>query len=117
MLAATPTIPSNLPAEDVTPTPEMNSRLSPDDQALLAQARARGDRDVVLLVATAPGRSSEVAALIESMGGVIRSHHENLDYLSASVPLDMVEDVARLDGVVAVNLDRDIPAPKPRPTG
>jgi hypothetical protein len=93
----------------------MKSKLSPDDQALLEQARARGETEVVLLVATAPGRSAEVAARIESIGGDIRSHHENLDYLSASVPLDKVEAVARLDGVVAVNLDREIPAPKPRP--
>ena len=51
----------------------MKSKLSPDDQALLAQARARGEKEVVLLVATAPGRSSEVATRIESLGGVIRA--------------------------------------------
>ena len=93
----------------------MKSKLSPDDQALLEQARARGETEVVLLVATAPGRSAEVAARVESMGAVIRSHHENLDYLSASVPLDKVEAVARLEGVIAANLNREIPVPSPRP--
>jgi hypothetical protein len=111
----TPTTLSELPADIVTPGIDMKSKLSPDDQDLLAQARARGEMEVVLLVATAPGRSSEVAAEIERLGGAIRSHHENLDYLSASVPLDKVEAVAQVEGVQAVNMDKEIPAPDPRP--
>jgi hypothetical protein len=106
---------SDLPAEIVMPTLGMNSRLSPDDQELLAQARARGETNVVLLVAAEPGQTGKVAAAIESLGGVIRSLHEDLGYVSATVPVDKVEAVAQLEGVQAVNLDREIPLPDPRP--
>jgi hypothetical protein len=93
----------------------MKSRLSPDDQQLLEQARARGETEVVLLVATAPGDASGVAAAIENLGGTIRRHNDDLGYVSAMVPLDKVEVVAGLEGVQAANLDKEIPIPNPRP--
>jgi hypothetical protein len=93
----------------------MKSKLSPDDQELLAQARTRGETEVVLLVATAPGQTAQVAAEIERLGGAIRSQHDVLGYVSATVPVDKVEAVAQLDAVQAVNLDKEIPLPNPRP--
>jgi hypothetical protein len=93
----------------------MNSRLSPDDQALLDQARARGESEVVLLVAAEPGRSRDVAAAIEALGGTIRTHNEDIGYISAVVPVDKVEAVAGLEGVQVVSLDQEIPIPDPRP--
>jgi hypothetical protein len=93
----------------------MKSELSPDTQTLLEQARARGESEVVLLVATERGRSREVAAAIEALGGTVRTHNEDIGYISAMVPLDRVEAVAALEGVQAVNLDQEIPIPNPRP--
>jgi hypothetical protein len=96
-------------------TPEMKSKLSPDDQALLDEARARGETEVIVLVATSPVRSREVAAAIERLGGTIRSFNEDMGYISARIPIDKVEAMARLDGVQAFSLDQEIPAPRPRP--
>jgi hypothetical protein len=93
----------------------MKSRLSLDDQRLLAEARARGDAQVILLIAAEPGRAGEVATAIEGLGGVVRSFDEDLYYVSAVVPTGDVEAVAALGGVQAVNLDDEIPVPDPRP--
>jgi hypothetical protein len=108
--------------EDGNATPMMGGAdigksraLSPDDRRLLAEAIARGEREVVLQIVAAPGQSGQVVSEIEKLGGVIRSHHEDLDYLSASVPTDKVESVAQLTSVQTVSLSDELPIPDPRP--
>ena len=85
------------------------------DRELLAEARARGDKEVIVQIATEPGRSADVVKEIESLGGVIRSHHEDLGYISAAVPTEKVEAVAQIESVQTVSLSEEIPIPDPRP--
>jgi hypothetical protein len=93
-----------------------NSRaLSPRDRELLAEARARGDKEVIMQIATEPGRSAEVLKVIESLGGIIRAHHEDLGYISAAVPTDKVDAVAQIQFVQTVSLSEELPIPDPRP--
>ena len=93
------------------------SKLSPRGQELLAEARARGDKTVRLLVASKAGANRAVAAGIAGLGGTIEYREDDIDYLRASVPIDRVEAVASLNGVEAVDLDEVIPLDDPRPDG
>jgi hypothetical protein len=113
--AATTVNGSGLPVANLAPKSDMKSRLSLDDRRLLAEARARGDAEVILLIAAAPGRAGEVVTAIEGLGGVVRSFDKDLHYVSAVVPTGEVEAVAALGGVQAVNLDDEIPVRDPRP--
>ena len=65
-----------------------------DARGELAQARARGESEVVLVMAAMPGRNARLAAAIEGMGGRIGFRFDEVDYLRAWVPLDRVEELA-----------------------
>jgi hypothetical protein len=114
MEIATPGEGNATPTVDGTGTGKSRA-LSPDDRRLLAEAIARGDKEVVVQIVAAPGRSGEVVGEIEKLGSTIRSHHEDLDYVSASVPADKVEAVAQLEAVQTVSLSDELPIPDPRP--
>ena len=64
-----------------------------DARGELAQARARGESEVVLVMAAMPGRNARLAAAIEGMGGRIGFRFDEVDYLRAWVPLDRVEEL------------------------
>lgn len=114
MEIATPEDGSATPTVDGTGTGKSRT-LSPDDRRLLAEAIARGDKEVVVQIVAAPGLSGQVVGELEKLGSTIRSHHEDLDYVSASVPTDKVEVVAQLQSVQTVSLADEIPIPDPRP--
>ena len=65
-----------------------------DARGELAQARARGESEVVVVIASMPGRNARVAAVIGGMGGRIGFRFDEVDYLRAWVPVDRVEEVA-----------------------
>ena len=65
-----------------------------DARGELAQARARGEAEVVVVIASMPGRNARVAAVIGEMGGRIGFRFDEVDYLRAWVPVDRVEEVA-----------------------
>ena len=65
-----------------------------DARGELAQARARGEAEVVVVVASMPGRNARVAAAIEAMGGRIGFRFDEVDYVRAWVPVQGAEDLA-----------------------
>ena len=64
-----------------------------DARGELAQARARGESEVVLVMAAMPGRNARLAAAVEGMGGRIGFRFDEVDYLRAWVPVDRVEEL------------------------
>ncbi|MDE2754605.1 MAG: hypothetical protein OXI83_18695, partial [Gemmatimonadota bacterium] len=60
--------------------PERRPYLFKDARGELAQARARGESEVVVVVASMPGRNARVATAIEAMGGRIGFRFDEVDY-------------------------------------
>src|SRR5688572_20949041 len=65
-----------------------------DVRVELAAARARGDNDVLLVIASMPKENAKVAAAIGAMGGTVQFRSDDVDYLRARVPLDRVDALA-----------------------
>ena len=74
-----------LPAAAVA-QPERRPFLFKDARGELAQARARGETEVVLVIASMPGRNARVAAAIGEMGGRVGFRADEVDYVRAWVP-------------------------------
>lgn len=75
--------------------PERRPFLFKDSRGELAQARARGDSGVVLVIASMPGRSARVADAVEAAGGRVGFRHDEVDYLRAWAPLERAEELAQ----------------------
>jgi subtilisin family serine protease len=90
--------------------------LGAHDMDLLAEARAKHDRTVMLIVATDKGEAGDVAKALEALGGDIAKRHDRVGYVRAQVPIDAVLRAAKISGVAAIDLDEVIPMPKPDPS-
>jgi hypothetical protein len=64
-----------------------------DSRAELAQARARGEAEVLLVIASMPGRNAQMARVVEGVGGSIEFREDEVDYLRARVPVDRIADI------------------------
>ena len=105
-------------AEKGTPKKtERTDTLGSHDRALLAQARAKGEKRVTIMVATTKGSTASVAAAVRAVGGVTATVSARYGYLSASVPTDRVDAVAKSASVLAVDLNESIPLPRPEALG
>ncbi|MEQ8331004.1 MAG: hypothetical protein RH859_11145 [Longimicrobiales bacterium] len=62
-----------------------------DSRAELAQARARGEADVLLVMAAVPGRTADLARAVAAAGGTVQFRDDEVGYLRARVPLEGVE--------------------------
>jgi subtilisin family serine protease len=85
------------------------------DMELLGQAKAKGDKNVTLLVATDKGKSQAVAASLKKLGGKVAKQVDKVGYVRVSVPTSNVLQAAKLPGVTAIDLNETIPIPDPRP--
>jgi hypothetical protein len=65
-----------------------------DGRGEVAAARARGEREITVIMAAMPGANARLAAAIQSLGGKIRFRDDNVDYIRARVPVDSVEKLA-----------------------
>lgn len=88
-------------------------KLSKEDKAALAEARANGEKQVTMLIAAKTGQMSAVASGVTSLGATVRQTESSIDYVRATVPIDKVEAVASLDAVDQASLDKLIPLDDP----
>jgi hypothetical protein len=91
-------------------------KLSKQERQLVAQARARSDRSVTVLIAT-NGSARTVIDGIEKLGGQVRYRADDVKYVRATVPADKVEAAAKLNGVLALDVDETFAVPDVRPDG
>ncbi|MET8908871.1 S8 family serine peptidase [Micromonospora sp. NPDC004551] len=101
--------------EASTPKGHGSDKLGSHDHELLAQARAEGDKTVVLIIATDKGKAGAVAAELRKLGGTVAKQVDGVGYVRATVPTDAVLRAAKLPGVAALDLNESIPLPKPEP--
>jgi subtilisin family serine protease len=98
-----PIVPKEAPADT----------LGSHDVDLLAQAEARGDSHVTLIIATGNGQASDVATEVEKLGGTVTRRFDRVGYVLAQVPTAKVLKTAKLPGIDAVDLDEKIRLPEP----
>ena len=91
--------------------------LSKHDRELLAQAKAAGKDNVVLIIAAKGGANRDVVKGIEAEGGSILNKDDSLGYVLARVATDKVQAIAGISGIQALDLDEVIPLDDPRPAG
>jgi hypothetical protein len=83
-----------------------------DGRSSLAMARARGEKDALLVIASMPGANATVARAITALGGTVQYRSDDVDYLRARVPLEKVEELAANRSVHSVSI-----SPRPNREG
>lgn len=86
-------------------TNNTRSKLEKSDRERMAQARAEGKKEVVLVIASAARANASVASQVTSLGGKVRFRADDVDYLRASVPIDTVERLAKSESVATLNVN------------
>ena len=97
--------------------PSTAIQLSKQERALVAAARVNGETTVTLMIASKGKANAAVARGLQSLGATIGYREDRLDYVRAAVPLDKLGEALALDGVLAVDVDEEIPLEDPRPGG
>lgn len=88
--------------------PAVERKLFKNHHILMALAAARGDKDLVVLIASRPGDNARVADEVTRLGGEIHFREDSVDYLRARMPLKSMEDLAAFGGVQNLDIDLDI---------
>ncbi|MEU0048565.1 S8 family serine peptidase [Streptomyces sp. NPDC006309] len=116
---------ADTPAAPATAGPGVKSaddKLGPDDAALLADAKADGDKTVTMMIATSPGKTEQVAGELDAVqGGLVGRTDDKLGYVRATVPTSRADaaiaSAAKLSTVRAIDLKQEIPLDDPTPQG
>ncbi|MDG4767815.1 S8 family serine peptidase [Solwaraspora sp. WMMD406] len=94
-----------------TPTDTLGSH----DLDLLAEAEAKSEQTVTLIVATDKGQAPKVAAGLKELGGTIGNQVDEVGYVRARVPTSNVIKASKIPGVSAIDLNEEIALPDPTP--
>ncbi|MEV6506100.1 S8 family serine peptidase [Streptomyces sp. NPDC051642] len=97
------------------------AKLGSDDADLLATAKADGDKNVTMMIATAPGATEQVAQQLDAVkGGSVGRTYDKLGYVRATVPTGRADSAiaaaAKLSSVHAIDLRQEIALDDPTPT-
>ncbi|MFE9607289.1 S8 family serine peptidase [Streptomyces sp. NPDC006012] len=95
-------------------------KLGSDDAGLLAAAKAAGDKNVTMMIATAPGRTEQVAEQLDAVtGGSVGRTYDKLGYVRATVPTGAADAAiaaaTKLSSVHAIDLRQEIALDDPTP--
>lgn len=97
-----------------------DQKLGSADAELLQEAKAKGDANVTVMVATAPGQTKQVADQLGAVKGAsVGQTYDNLGYVRANLPTAQAEAAlkaaAKLSSVHGIDLRHEIQLPDPRP--
>ncbi|MFL1902987.1 S8 family serine peptidase [Streptomyces tauricus] len=109
-----------VPAAD-TPVKSASGKLGSADADLLAQAQAGGDKNVTMMIATAPGQTEQVAGQLDAVkGGSVGRTYDKLGYVRATVPTAKAEAAiaaaSKLSSVHGIDLRQEIVLDDPTPS-
>ncbi|MFF5155731.1 S8 family serine peptidase [Streptomyces sp. NPDC000348] len=98
-----------------------HDKLGADDADLLAEAKADGAKNVTMMIATAPGKTEQVAGQLDAVkGGSVGRTHDELGYVRATVPTGKADAAiaatVKLSSVHGVDLREEIPLDDPTPS-
>uniref|UniRef100_UPI002811C564 S8 family serine peptidase n=1 Tax=Streptomyces sp. TaxID=1931 RepID=UPI002811C564 len=96
-------------------------KLGSDDADLLAEAKADGDKNVTMMIATAPGQTEQVSGQLDAVkGGSVGRADDKLGYVRATVPTAKADSAiaaaAKLSSVHGIDLREEIPLDDPTPS-
>ncbi|MBL3667002.1 S8 family serine peptidase [Streptomyces sp. M2CJ-2] len=117
-LAVAAAAPTAAPVDgDVKSAPD---KLGSKDADLLAEAKADGVKNVTMMIATAPGKTEQVAEQLDAVkGGSVGRTHDALGYVRATVPTAKADSAiaaaAKLSTVHGIDLREEIPLDDPTP--
>lgn len=126
-LSAAGPIPMAFSAEETPTTADpgvksAHEKLGSDDADRLAEAKADGDKNITLMVATAPGQTEKVAEELDAVdGGLVGKRDDKLGYVRATVPTAKADKTLaaalKLSSVQAIDLKQEIKLDDPAPDG
>ncbi|MFD3942345.1 S8 family serine peptidase [Streptomyces sp. NPDC058579] len=95
-------------------------KLGPTDAQRLSEAEATGEKNVTILVATAPGSTEQVAGQLDAVQGAsVGRQDDKLGYVRATIPTAKAEAAikaaTKLSTVQAIDLQAEIPLDDPTP--
>ncbi|WP_371597959.1 S8 family serine peptidase [Streptomyces sp. NBC_00564] len=98
-----------------------SEKLGSDDADLLADAKAAGDKNVTMMIATAPGQTEQVADQLDAVkGGSVGETYDKLGYVRATVPTGKADSAiaaaTKLTSVHGIDLRQEIALDDPTPT-
>ncbi|MEU5056610.1 MULTISPECIES: S8 family serine peptidase [unclassified Streptomyces] len=114
-------------AADTTPSTDApvksaGDKLGSSDAQLLDQAEAAGDKNVTMMIATAPGATEQVAHQLDAVkGGSVGRTYDKLGYVRATVPTAKadaaIKAAEKLSSVQGIDLRHEIELDDPTPAG
>lgn len=81
------------------------SKLRKHDRERLSTARVNGKSEVAVCIASLSGGNEAVARQAKNSGAEVRYRDDDVDYLRLKVPIDRVEEVAKINGIKAININ------------
>ncbi|MFI9779038.1 S8 family serine peptidase [Streptomyces sp. NPDC051956] len=104
------------------PVKSAGDKLGSSDAQLLDQAEAAGDKNVTMMVATAPGATEQVAHQLDAVkGGSVGRTYDKLGYVRATVPTAKadaaIKAAEKLSSVQGIDLRHEIELDDPTPAG
>ncbi|KUJ69307.1 serine protease [Streptomyces albus subsp. albus] len=125
-LAAAGPAPALASALDDAPPPSAPAKSASDklgatDADLLAEAKADGDKNITMMIATAPGATEQVADQLDAVkGAAVGRTYDKLGYVRATVPTGKAEaaiaKAEKLSSVHGIDLRQEIKLPDPTPS-
>ncbi|MFD6874452.1 MULTISPECIES: S8 family serine peptidase [unclassified Streptomyces] len=102
------------------PVKSADQKLGSADAELLQEAKAKGDATVTVMVATAPGKTKQVADQLGAVQGAsVGRTYDKLGYVRATLPTGKADAAlkaaGKLDSVHGIDLRHEIQRPDPRP--
>ncbi|WP_176740338.1 S8 family serine peptidase [Streptomyces sp. Ncost-T10-10d] len=114
-------------ADDPAPAPVKSAangatadKLGSADADVLAKAKAKGEKNVTMMVATTPGATEQVAEQLDAVkGSVLGRTYDKLGYVRATVPTATAEATikaaSKLSSVHGIDLKQEIKLDDPTP--
>jgi hypothetical protein len=98
-----------------------DDKLGSADAELLAQAKAHGDKNVTLMIATKRGATEQVADQLDAIeGAAVGRTYDKLGYVRATVPTAKadaaIDRASKLSSVQAIDLKQEIALDDPTPS-
>ncbi|MFJ2237051.1 S8 family serine peptidase [Streptomyces sp. NPDC087859] len=98
-----------------------HDKLGSDDADLLAEAKADGEKNISMMIATAPGQTEQVAKQLDAVdGGLVGRTFDKVGYVRATVPTAKADKAiaaaVKLSSVHGIDLRQEIPLDDPTPS-
>lgn len=91
------------------------AKLSPRAKELLAAAARDGQRSVGLTVSAEPGATEQVVERLRQAGAAVEASDATIGYVRVTVPLELAERAAAVEGISRVDVDEPLSHGDPTP--